>query len=49
VGRNRAAETAAYISPRIKKLVEDLKIKLMSYRDFAEYRRRVPAEHSTAN
>ena len=36
VGRNRAAETAAYMSPRIKKLVEDRGIKLMSYREFCK-------------
>lgn len=34
VGRNRAAETLAYTSPRIKKLVEELGIKLMSYREY---------------
>jgi len=34
VGRHRAAETAAYISPRVKKIVEDRGIKLMSYREF---------------
>ncbi len=49
VGRNRAAETAAYVSPRIKQLVADLGIKLMSYRDFAEYRRQAPAKVSKAN
>lgn len=34
VGRNRAAETAAYTSPRIRSLVEEKRIILMSYRDF---------------
>jgi len=34
VGRNRAAETLAYTSPRIQRLVADLGIKLMSYREF---------------
>ena len=34
VGRNRAAETLAYTSPRIKHVVEERKIKLMSYREF---------------
>jgi hypothetical protein len=33
-GRLRAAETAAYMSPRVKKLIEDRGIKLMSYREF---------------
>ena len=48
VGRNRAAETAAYVSPRITLLVNDLKIRLMSYRDFAEYRSRSADEALTA-
>lgn len=34
VGRLRAAETSAYISPRIKKLIETRGIQLMSYREF---------------
>jgi predicted glycoside hydrolase/deacetylase ChbG (UPF0249 family) len=34
VGTNRAAETMAYTSPRIMKLVADRGIKLMSYREF---------------
>jgi predicted glycoside hydrolase/deacetylase ChbG (UPF0249 family) len=34
VGKNRAAETSAYTSPRIKRLVADRGIKLMSYREF---------------
>jgi hypothetical protein len=34
VGRHRAAETLAYTSPRIQRLVADLGIKLMSYREF---------------
>ena len=34
VGRLRAAETLAYTSPRIKRLVNELGIKLMSYREF---------------
>jgi hypothetical protein len=34
VGRLRAAETLAYTSPRIKRLVEERGIKLMSYREF---------------
>ncbi len=34
VGRLRAAETLAYTSPRIKRLVENRGIKLMSYREF---------------
>jgi len=34
VGRNRAAETLAYTSPRIKRLVAERGIRLMSYRDF---------------
>jgi predicted glycoside hydrolase/deacetylase ChbG (UPF0249 family) len=33
-GRLRAAETAAYVSPRIKRIVEERCIHLMSYRDF---------------
>ena len=36
-GRLRAAETAAYMSPRIKKIVEDRGITLMSYRDYFEF------------
>lgn len=36
VGRNRAAEAAAYMSPRIKKLIENKGIRLMSYREFCE-------------
>jgi len=36
VGRNRAAETAAYMSPRIRKLIEDRGIRLMSYREFCK-------------
>ena len=38
-GRLRAAETAAYMSPRIKKIIEDRKIKLMSYREYFKYKR----------
>ncbi len=34
VSRLRAAETSAYLSPRIKKLIETRGIQLMSYRDF---------------
>jgi hypothetical protein len=34
VGRLRAAETLAYTSPRIKRLIKDLGIKLMSYAEF---------------
>lgn len=34
VGRNRAAETLAYTSPRIKRIVEERKVHLMSYREF---------------
>jgi predicted glycoside hydrolase/deacetylase ChbG (UPF0249 family) len=34
VSRHRAAETLAYTSPRIKRLVKELGIKLMSYRDY---------------
>ena len=34
VGRMRGAETLAYTSPRIKRLVAELGIKLMSYREF---------------
>lgn len=34
VGRLRAAETLAYTSPRIKRLVADRGIKLMSYKEF---------------
>ncbi len=34
VGRNRAAETLAYTSPRIKRIVADRGIRLMSYREF---------------
>lgn len=34
VGRLRAAETLAYTSPRIKRLVENRGIRLMSYREF---------------
>ncbi len=33
VGKNRAAETLAYTSPRIKGLVKELGIRLMSYRE----------------
>jgi hypothetical protein len=33
-GRLRAAETAAYVSPRIKRIVEERCIHLMSYREF---------------
>ena len=36
VGRNRAAETLAYTSPRIKRLVADRGIKLMSYREYCK-------------
>ncbi len=36
VGRMRAAETVAYTSPRIKQLVGDLGIKLMSYSEFGK-------------
>jgi hypothetical protein len=35
-GRLRAAETLAYLSPRIKRLVNQLGIKLMSYREFCQ-------------
>jgi hypothetical protein len=38
VGRNRAAETAAYTSPRIKKTVEELGIRVLSYREFCAIR-----------
>jgi chitin disaccharide deacetylase len=34
VGKDRAAETLVYTSPRIKRLMKDLGIKLMSYREF---------------
>jgi chitin disaccharide deacetylase len=34
VGRNRAAETLAYTSPRIRRIVQQCGIKLMSYREF---------------
>jgi len=37
-GRLRAAETLAYTSPRIKRLVNELGIKLMSYAEFCEQR-----------
>jgi len=37
-GRLRAAETLAYTSPRIKRLVNDLGIKLMSYAEFCKAR-----------
>lgn len=41
VGRLRAAETLAYTSPRIKRIVEERKITLMSYREFFKrYKRR---------
>ncbi len=40
VGKHRAAETAAYTSPRIKKLIEDRGIRLMSYREFCASRQR---------
>jgi hypothetical protein len=36
VGRNRAAETLAYTSPRIKRIVEERRIKLVSYREFCQ-------------
>jgi chitin disaccharide deacetylase len=36
VGRNRAAETLAYTSPRIRRIVQDRRIRLMSYREFSE-------------
>jgi len=39
VGRHRAAETLAYTSPRIKRLVAELGIRLMSYREFSGYSR----------
>jgi hypothetical protein len=39
VGRNRAAETAAYTSPRVKKIVEERGIALMSYREFSAQHR----------
>ncbi len=35
-GRLRAAETLAYTSPRIKRLVKELGIKLMSYAEFCQ-------------
>ena len=35
-GRLRAAETLAYTSPRIMRLVKELGIKLMSYAEFAK-------------
>jgi hypothetical protein len=35
-GRLRAAETLAYTSPRIKRLVQELGIKLMSYAKFCK-------------
>jgi hypothetical protein len=35
-GRLRAAETLAYTSPRIKRLVDELGIKLMSYAEFCK-------------
>ena len=35
VGRMRAAETLAYTSPRIRRVVEECGIRLMSYREFA--------------
>jgi predicted glycoside hydrolase/deacetylase ChbG (UPF0249 family) len=38
VGRNRAAETAAYTSPRIAKLIVERGIRLMSYREFCASR-----------
>jgi predicted glycoside hydrolase/deacetylase ChbG (UPF0249 family) len=38
VGKHRAAETAAYTSPRIKKLVEDRGIRLVSYREYSKSR-----------
>lgn len=38
VGRNRTAETLAYTSPRIKRLVIERGIKLMSYREFVSDR-----------
>jgi chitin disaccharide deacetylase len=38
VGRNRAAETAAYTSPRIKQVVEELGIQVLSYREFCASR-----------
>jgi len=34
-GRLRAAETLAYTSPRIKRLVNESGIKLMSYAEFS--------------
>ncbi len=34
VGKNRAAETLAYTSPRIRRIVEERGIKLLSYREF---------------
>jgi predicted glycoside hydrolase/deacetylase ChbG (UPF0249 family) len=34
VGRNRAAETLAYTSPRIQKVIADRRIKVLSYREF---------------
>lgn len=39
VGRNRAAETAAYTSPRAKRTVDERGIVLMSYREFIAQRR----------
>jgi hypothetical protein len=36
VGKNRAAETLAYTSPRVKRLVADRGIKLLSYREFCK-------------
>jgi predicted glycoside hydrolase/deacetylase ChbG (UPF0249 family) len=38
VGRLRAAETLAYTSPRIKRIIEERGIKLMSYREFSSDR-----------
>lgn len=34
VARHRAAETLAYTSPRIKRLIKELRIKLLSYREY---------------
>jgi predicted glycoside hydrolase/deacetylase ChbG (UPF0249 family) len=36
VGNNRAAETSAYTSPRIKQIIADRGIRLTSYREFAK-------------
>src|SRR5713226_4221176 len=45
VGRHRAAETLAYTSSRIKRLVSELGIKLMSYREFCSRQRKASGDH----